>query len=196
MHLKSAEIALESFKVNTITQPSEGTPVSAGVEEVPRSRLRQLLQPEGAARESSATAKHWSGSSPTRAADRSLAKRSISIPNVVAGAQGCGRHSRSCPRRKRSFGRPAGLDRRAQRRERASEQYRDTPSTDVAGLDHGAPRGLRRREAELGRRIESASREPVHSDAHDRGDALAARGRRRRGALFLAADALRRGAAG
>jgi capsular exopolysaccharide synthesis family protein len=160
VQLKNAEIALESFKVNTITQPSEGTPVSAGVEEfrdpVFDSFFNQKVQHEEVKRDREALERIVA-----EARSGQITREAFySIPNVVSGAQGLREALEELSTKEAQL-------RTAQQvwteehnavkelqQSIATLRQQTLPTLTTALLEE-----LRRREAELGRRIESASRE-------------------------------------
>ena len=160
MQLKNAEIALESFKVNTITQPSEGTPVSAGVEEfrdpVFNSFFNQKVQYEEVKRDREALERIVADARSGQITREAF----YSIPSVVAGAQGLRSALDELSTKEAQL-------RTAQQvwtdEHNAVKELRHSIATlrqqTLPGLTTALLEELRRREAELGRRIESASRE-------------------------------------
>jgi polysaccharide biosynthesis transport protein len=160
VQLKEAEIELESFKVNTITQPSEGTPVSAGVEEfrdpVFQSFFDQKVQHEEVKRDREALERIIADSRDGQIMPEAF----YSIPNVVAGAQGLrsALDELSSKEAQLRVAQQVWTDEHntvKELRHSVNTLRQETvPSMTAALLEQ-----LRRREAELGRRIESASRE-------------------------------------
>ncbi len=160
VQLKNAEIALESFKVNTITQPSEGTPVSAGVEEfrdpVFDSFFNQKVQHEEVKRDREALERIVADAR----SGQIMPEAFYSIPNVVAGAQGLrsALDELSTKEAQLRTAQQVWTDEhnavKELRNSVARLRQETVPSMTTALLEQ-----LRRREAELGRRIESASRE-------------------------------------
>ena len=160
VQLKNSEIALESFKVNTITQPSEGTPVSAGVEEfrdpVFDSFFNQKVQHEEVKRDREALERIVA-----EARSGQITREAFySIPNVVAGAQGLrsALEELSTKEAQLRTAQQVWTDEHNAVKELqqsiATLRQQTLPSLTTALLEE-----LRRREGELGRRIESASRE-------------------------------------
>jgi capsular exopolysaccharide synthesis family protein len=160
VQLKTAEIALESFKVNTITQPSEGTPVSAGTEEtrdpVFESFFEQKVQHEEVKRDREALERILA-----EARSGQITRESFySIPNVVSGAQGlrAALEELSTKEAQLRTAQQVWTDEhntvKELRQNIATLREQTLPSLTMALVEE-----LRRREAELGRRIETASRE-------------------------------------
>lgn len=160
VQLKNAEIALESFRVNTITQPSEGTPVSAGTQEfrdpVFDSYFNQKVQFEEVRRDREALERIVA-----EARSGQITREAFySIPNVVAGAQGLrsALEELSAKEAQLRTAQQVWTDEhdavKELRQTIATLRQQTLPSLTTALLDE-----LRRREVELGRRIESASRE-------------------------------------
>jgi polysaccharide biosynthesis transport protein len=160
VQLKNAEIALESFKVNTITQPSEGTPVSAGVEEfrdpVFDNFFNQKIQHEEVKRDREALERIVADTRSGQITREAF----YSIPNVVAGAQGLrsALEELSTKEAQLRTAQQVWTDEHNAVKELrvsiATLRQQTLPSLTTALLEE-----LRRRETELGRRIESASRE-------------------------------------
>jgi polysaccharide biosynthesis transport protein len=160
VQLKNAEIALESFKVNTITQPSEGTPVSAGTEEfrdpVFENFFDQKVQHEEVKRDREALERIVADARTGQITREAF----YSIPNVVAGAQGLRSALEELSTKEAQLRTAQQIwtdEHNAVKELRqgiATLRQETLPSLTTALLEE-----LRRREAELGRRIESASRE-------------------------------------
>lgn len=158
--LSQAEIALESFRIGTITQPSEGTPLAAGVEltrdPVFTNFFSQKVEQDQVRRDREALERIVSASQNGRIAPESF----FSLPTVLASAPNLGRALEDLSTREAEL--------------RSAQQVYTDEHTTVRNLRRDIdqlsaqtiPRlatdvlaQLRLREQELDRRIQSASRE-------------------------------------